>query len=240
MEASAIGSTPYEIMHNIGHAYVGIGNTIYNLVTADHSSRPKIACASGCSDCCRLNSTVQTRTKSNAVGMTLLDGVGVLEYFSAIAHTPAARQVHQQVIHRWQQLPQTLERLPCPFVAMGNCVIYAARPMVCRLYFSNNATHCAIQADIPADQRQVDSAIAKTVRSIRRDLNAQARQVLQTRLPDATFGYFDFMTTAHTIVDAVMNDQAPRLQSAINVLQHFPHQDQGAPAVPTGTPVPLP
>ena len=215
-------STPYEIILHIANAYVDIGNEIYDIILSAHvGDKKSIACVRGCAHCCHLNSTIQTRTKSNAVGMTLLDGVVLLEHLVRIRHTQSARTIFENMNRVWGDIPGTLDRFLCPFAGVETCAVYAARPMVCRLYFSDNATHCAVQADIPANERQVDTAIAKTVRPIRRELTENAKKIMKERLPDATMGYFDFVTTAHRIVNAVMTDQEEVLRSDINARQSF-------------------
>ena len=219
LDRAGTGAQPYDVIRNLADAYVHAGTRIYDAALSCHA--PGIACASGCAHCCHLNSTVQTGNKSNAVGMTLLDGVVLLEHLVGIRHSPAAGKVLANVNRIWRGLPGSLDRFLCPFDLNGQCAVYAARPMVCRLYFSNNATHCAVQADIPANERQFDTPIAKTLRPIRHALAGSAKRALNAHLPDAAFGYFDFMTVAHTIVNAVMDGQEAALRSAINTRQSF-------------------
>ncbi len=219
MEGSGFGDSPYEIISRLAMAYDDIGNDLYSIAMSSYKS--SIACVSGCAHCCHLNSTVQTRTKSNAVGMTLLDGVVLLEYLISIRHTQAARTMLENVNAVWRDMPNTLERLPCPFDAAGQCTVYSARPKVCRLYFSNDAAHCETQAVVPANVRQVDTQVARVLRPIRRELNSKAKSVLESLLPKAVFGYFDFMTTAHTIVTAVMKNEEDQIRSGINTRQSF-------------------
>ena len=222
MSSAGIGSSPYEIINNISDSYVDIGSDLYNAVLSSYVvDKDDIACASGCTHCCHLNSTIQTKTKTNAVGMTLLDGVSLLEYLVRIRHTQSAQTVFENVYTVWTSLPETLDRILCPFIVDGKCSVYSARPMVCRLYFSNDASHCSEQAAIPANKRQVDTPIAKMLRPIRRELNSYAKSIVSQRLPDAVFGYFDFMTTAHTIVSAVLNYQEDMVRHLINTKQSF-------------------
>jgi len=220
MKSSGVGSSPYKIISGLSESYFGIGCDIYNIILSFYGSS-EVACSSACAHCCCLNSTVQTRSKSNAVGMTLFDGVVLLEYLVSIRHTDAARKVLENADTVWRALPQTLDRLLCPFDVDGKCAVYSARPMVCRLYFSSDVSHCITQASVPANERQVDTQIARILRPIRRELNSNAQGVLRTLLPNATFGYFDFMTTAHMIVNAVMNGQEDAMRSAINTNQTF-------------------
>ena len=222
LESAGVGDTPYEIIHTLAKASVGIGIEIYDQALAYYGTKKKgIACFDGCSHCCHLNSTVQTRNKSNAVGMTLLDGVVLLEHLVQIRHTDTALKIFENMIAVWESAPKTLDRFLCPFEVNHTCGIYPARPMVCRLYFSNNATHCAVQADTPANERQFDTPVAKTIRPIRRKLASNAETVLTARLPDSVFGYFDFLKTAYTIVTAVMDEQEAELRAAINTHQSF-------------------
>ena len=217
MAAAAQGETPYQMIGNLAEAFHHVGNRLYGLIVAHHGGDSKgIACHSGCNVCCHLNSTVQTGRKAHAVAMTLFDGVVLLEHLVNIRQTPQGLQIIENTEAMWRKLPTTLNRLPCPFDVAGNCAVYVARPMVCRLYFSSNATHCAIQADVPANERQVDTPIARALRPYRQRLTAHAAEVLTKVLPGATFGYFDFMTTAHRLVTAVKTEQEDELRASIN------------------------
>ena len=206
------GHDPYTILAAMAAQDHILGDRLYTIIT---KAKPGIACVHGCNHCCHLNSTRQTGRKAHAVGMTLLDGVVLLDYLVAIRHTPIAARIWENDTKVWDDAPQTMNRLLCPFDVDGHCAVYAARPQVCRLYFSNNATHCAFQADVPADQRQVDTPIARTLRPIRKRAAAQASSLLQSHFPNATFGYFDFLTVAHTLVEAVMTQQDAELRSKI-------------------------
>jgi Fe-S-cluster containining protein len=222
LEAAATGTTPYEIIHNLAKASVEVGIEIYEMALSHYGTEKKgIACFDGCSHCCHLNSTVQTRNKANAVGMTLWDGVMLLEHLVQIRHTETALKIFENMQQVWEQTPKTLARFLCPFEVNNTCGVYPARPMVCRLYFSNNATHCAVQADIPANERQFDTPVAKTMRPIRRKLVSNAETVMTAILPDSVFGYFDFLKTSYTIVMAVMDGQEAQLRTAINTHQSF-------------------
>ena len=153
--------------------------------------------------------------------MTLLDGVLLLEHLVTIRHTSIIQDAYNNLQTVWATLPNTLDRVSCPFVVDGTCAVYAARPMVCRLYFSSNATHCAIQADVPANERQVDTPVARTLRPIRHQMAAAAADCLKSHLPAATFGYFDFLTTVHTILNAVVAGREDALRADIGTRQSF-------------------
>ena len=40
---------------------------------------------------------------------------------------------------------------PCPFLEEGSCLVYAARPMACRIYLSSDEKSCKQQVDQPDD-----------------------------------------------------------------------------------------
>ena len=218
LEASAIGSSPYEIIKNVAHSCSDIGDKISKMVASVHVlGKPSVACIGGCNHCCHLSSSAQTGQNAKVVGMTLLDGVILLEHFVNIRHSHIAIRSIETMNKIWNDLPKTLDRQLCPFDEAGNCAVYAVRPLVCRLYFSNNATHCAVQADIPANEGQVDTLIAAKLRPIRHSLTANAAQVLKSKLPGYKFGYFDFMTTAYKILNAVSSNQEDALRSEIDI-----------------------
>ncbi len=44
-------------------------------------------------------------------------------------------------------------RSACPFLESGNCMVYEARPMACRIYLSASVTSCKKEHDHPSDKR---------------------------------------------------------------------------------------
>ena len=146
LEACCVGENPYDIINNVALSYLEIGAEIAErVVSSAVSGKNSIACRMGCSHCCHLSSSAQTGKNAKVVGMTLLDGVVLLEHMVKIRHSEIAAKIAKNMENVWRQMPTTLERLLCPFDDDGNCAVYSARPLVCRRH-----CNCAEAAANPA------------------------------------------------------------------------------------------
>ena len=45
-------------------------------------------------------------------------------------------------------------RMACPFLEDGDCSVYSARPMACRIYLSSSVSACRKEHDNPGDEKE--------------------------------------------------------------------------------------
>lgn len=122
---------------------IGALGALYRLLDRDVAEREaessgRLACPAGCSECCRANLFVTTglefaylaRAARGALSRATLDAV-VEEARSQWARFPL-----RQTLRAERSGPRDLrdEGLPCPLLADGRCLVYAARPVTCRLF----------------------------------------------------------------------------------------------------------
>lgn len=92
----------------------------------------QVSCRPGCDNCC-----------SHAVHATLPEGV--LVYRALVLKglwTPSLRKrLMEHAAQTWDLAPEVwhLSNLPCPLLEKSRCLIYAARPFVCRTVLSRGA-----------------------------------------------------------------------------------------------------
>lgn len=103
------------------------------LKIADQMARvivPHTACRTGCSYCCH-----------TSVAVSMLEAQLIGEHIGKAPLKAPARQSRAETAHYHRQ--------PCPFLADGECSIYAARPMACRLMFnlSDSPYFCNTEID---------------------------------------------------------------------------------------------
>ena len=96
-----------------------------------------LACNQGCSWCCHF--TVDVRA---------VEIVRILEFLSTHAG-PAVRErivgeieANRAALERLDDVQRMQRNVKCPFLELGRCTIYAARPQTCRNYHATSAAGC--------------------------------------------------------------------------------------------------
>jgi len=105
-----------------------------------------LACGAGCFWCCYF--TVDVRA---------IEAFAILQFMEEHL-TPAEQARIRQEIEANSALVQALSaeeraqrNIKCPFLAVGRCTIYAARPQTCRNYHATSATGCKQSFDEPGN-----------------------------------------------------------------------------------------
>jgi Fe-S-cluster containining protein len=177
------------------------------------SGAGSLACRGGCSACCR-----------GLFDITFLDAWLLKEAFARLAKDVQAQVLNrcqsrlEELVNRWPKLrePYFLNGLPeeewtampeedltpCPLLdEMGYCMVYAARPLTCRLHGLPNidlsgedfdGTVCTMHADSPATLseqilrwrfREVFSKEAALFRTFTKEVTGKSWQELDTFIP---------------------------------------------------------
>jgi Fe-S-cluster containining protein len=113
-----------------------------------------LACSQGCSWCCHF--TVDVRA---------VEIIRILDFL----RTHAAAAVRERIVSEIETNSAALERLDdvqrmqrnvkCPFLELGRCTIYAARPQTCRNYHATSSTGCRQSFEQP-DNLDIDPEFA--------------------------------------------------------------------------------
>lgn len=133
-----------EIVHEHSSAKSKLAK-VYRLVAEfAHAARPFVACAKGCSACCRMN-----------VAVTSLEA----DRLAVVSGKPMA-QVRAPVKHASDRF----SGVPCPFLVNDACTVYDARPYACRAHHSFDSTSYWCQPErsheVPLTQPRLGGARA--------------------------------------------------------------------------------
>jgi hypothetical protein len=99
----------------------------------------KLSCKKGCHWCCYLQ-----------VLVTPLEVMHIVEYLHACLSPGELSFLQQQLKNRKEitgclnNYQKARANMACPFVEAGECIVYAVRPLACRVYHSINLTDCKI------------------------------------------------------------------------------------------------
>ena len=104
------------------------------LAQADDADQ--LACQSGCSWCCHFSVDVRPVEVFN-----LLDAMQALPPLEQ-QRLQAAFAANSQVLGELDEVQRMQQNLACPFLVVGRCSVYAARPQTCRNYHATNAAGC--------------------------------------------------------------------------------------------------
>ena len=94
-------------------------------------------------------------------------------------------------------------KVPCPFLQSGSCVIYAARPMACRIYLSSSVKACEKEYKDPANKKNIPDLFEFPLhagRMLNEGFVAYLKQVgLKTSELSLEKGYSSMLTMGQTI-----------------------------------------
>jgi Fe-S-cluster containining protein len=96
-----------------------------------------LACSQGCSWCCHFT-----------VDLRAVEIVRILDFLGAHA-APAVRErivseieANSAMLERLDEVQRMQRNVKCPFLELGRCTIYAARPQTCRNYHATSSAGC--------------------------------------------------------------------------------------------------
>jgi Fe-S-cluster containining protein len=118
-------------------AYFVIDKGVAEAVKAEFIKGRKLACAKGCSNCCRTHQTIPVYP---------LELVGLSWYVTEKITGPERNIIKNQLV-------DYKENDPCPFLANGACSVHPMRPVACR-QFNVFGTPCAEGEDPYYTRRQ--------------------------------------------------------------------------------------
>jgi Fe-S-cluster containining protein len=105
-----------------------------------------LACSQGCSWCCHF--TVDVRA---------VEVVRILDFLRMHAAPAVRERIVQEIeansalLERLDDLERMQRNVKCPFLDLGRCTIYAARPQTCRNYHATSAAGCRQSFEEPAN-----------------------------------------------------------------------------------------
>ena len=139
-------------MVQMGEAIKALYSAMDDLLQAFHqranAEGQPISCEKGCAWCCHQEVFTNTHeflflNEYMQKHLTEADRGVVLERASEKVKISMNKSVEEQL----------MIRSACPFLKSDSCMVYAARPMACRIYLSASVSSCKKEHDHPRDKR---------------------------------------------------------------------------------------
>jgi len=117
----------------------------------DDGTQAAIVCSQNCPSCCHIE-----------VGLTFTELVGVVDFIDQCKKRElpkikkAVKETKNLIGNNWKDDRKKLGLL-CPLID-GNCMIYEARPLSCRAWFSSDKKKCQVDFNFPASEVAVNQS----------------------------------------------------------------------------------
>ncbi len=147
--ASFVNAIPHELSEREDNIQAKLANEnasprsklrkIYNLMTdLGSAAEPYVACAKGCSSCCKMNVTI-SQIEANLISEKT--GLNVNQLANSKNHDS-----------------EEFIGIPCIFLKDGSCSIYDVRPFVCRkhVWFDTSSYWCDPQRSLEATMPMIE------------------------------------------------------------------------------------
>ena len=138
------------LFSGISQLYKAVDNLLDAFLRRSASEGKAAECKKGCSWCCHQAVFAVTHE-------FFYINKFVQQNLSADSQSAILEKAREKVMFTLNKpLDEQLKLMaPCPFLQSGSCVVYAVRPMACRIYLSSSVKACEIEYKDPANKKYI-------------------------------------------------------------------------------------